>query len=755
VLRRMCEDQLPMQWHRAKLTKVLFRGPEIPIFMWVAEHVQKYHALPKVETLVQAWPVMSAVSTPEPSSYYVEKVENAYFYGVINQANIESQAALKANQDDHHTARRILRMAGQSIAEQQFRTRVMDMVVDGSKAVWNEYHGVGKTQNLCWFGWDYMDHQSGGVGPGDLVSFVGRPAQGKASALSAKVLTVKGWKTMADIQVGDQLASVDGQPSEVLGVYPQGVQPLYELQFQDGRKTKVSADHLWEVWYREWDGPKVETTMQLIARLEQKRYVNRLSVRLFSGKYGQPVDTEFSPYLLGVLLGDGCMSKHNEVVLTSADQQIVDAVGKELRFHGLDLVVAGDLQYRVVDHRYGGSRGINRVVQWLTGFDLMGVKSSEKAIPQVFMDASRAQRLELLQGLMDTDGTAGKDGTTQFCSTSRVLAEQVQYLCRSIGGKSRIRTKTTSHQDAFIVSLMLEDRSEVFKLGRKKQRVAGMKTTHTNHRLVLSSIKAVEHEVCQCIAVSHPSKLYVTDDFVVTHNTWMMLYIALHNWRVHKKNVLFVSMEMSPLAIAQRVAAMYTQTPYGQLKVGGFSSQTYKKFEQAMAHFETETAKFWLVDGNLAVGVEEIYDLADILECQLVDIDGAYLLRHQDRRLNRFERVAENVRAIKTMTSNQEIPTFCSWQFSRSAVKAKAQKGQVQEKAGMEDIGMSDEIPQVSSIALAMDQDDSVETMVQRWIRVLKGRSGEVGGFPINWLFDVMDFGQAQPKDKQKPLEYI
>jgi hypothetical protein len=191
------------------------------------------------------------------------------------------------------------------------------------------------------------------------------------------------------------------------------------------------------------------------------------------------------------------------------------------------------------------------------------------------------------------------------------------------------------------------------------------------------------------------------------------------------------------------------------LKKSGFSSSTYKKFEASMMEFKSEEAKFYCVDGNLAVSVEEIYDLADLLECDLVDIDGAYLCRHPNARLDRFTRVAENVRIMKQATGDR--CTLASWQFARSAVKGKSKdaKGQTSEKAGMEDIGMSDEIPQVSSIVLAMDQEDSVETLIQRRIRLLKGRGGEIGGFNINWGFDTMDFTQAVDAEEQKKMTAI
>jgi replicative DNA helicase len=152
-----------------------------------------------------------------------------------------------------------------------------------------------------------------------------------------------------------------------------------------------------------------------------------------------------------------------------------------------------------------------------------------------------------------------------------------------------------------------------------------------------------------------------------------------------------------------------------------------------------EPADMYVVDGNLAASVDDIYRLAAQLKVAAVYIDGAYLLRHKNARLDRFTKVAENTERMKQLTGDCGLPTFASWQFNREAAK-KAKKGD--EKVGLEDIGMSDAIAQCSSIVLGLFQEESVETMHQRQVDVLKGRNGEVGQFSINWLFDVMNFDE-------------
>jgi replicative DNA helicase len=240
--------------------------------------------------------------------------------------------------------------------------------------------------------------------------------------------------------------------------------------------------------------------------------------------------------------------------------------------------------------------------------------------------------------------------------------------------------------------------------------------------------------------------------------TFLSLNTGLFNWRL-KRSVLFVSMEMSPIPILQRIAAMYGHTDLTQLKQGGYSTtapkggtSTYKKFVEGLQGMAHEEAKFYVIDGNLAASVDDIYELAAQLQVDIVIIDGAYLCRHKNPRLDRYTKVAENVELMKQHTTAIERPTFASWQFNRDAGKKKGEG----KKGGMEDIAFSDAIGQISSVVLGLFQEDTVETLYQRHVDVLKGRNGEIGGFDIEWLFDTMRFNQINTQAQaEAELEYV
>lgn len=227
--------------------------------------------------------------------------------------------------------------------------------------------------------------------------------------------------------------------------------------------------------------------------------------------------------------------------------------------------------------------------------------------------------------------------------------------------------------------------------------------------------------------------------------TFMLVRTALQNWQHLGARPLIVSMEMTPLSLSQRMAAMYAEVNLTQLRSHSFATASEKKFRGGLERISAEGQDLFIVDGNLAATAEEVYMLASNLNCDSIYIDGAYMLKHPNVRLDRFTRVAENVELMKQYGSQLGIPTVASWQLNRDAAK-KSQKGSKNapaQKSGLEDIGYSDAIGQISSIVIALMEPESVETLNRRVLSLMKGRNGEVGEFAINWDFMRMDFNQC------------
>lgn len=232
--------------------------------------------------------------------------------------------------------------------------------------------------------------------------------------------------------------------------------------------------------------------------------------------------------------------------------------------------------------------------------------------------------------------------------------------------------------------------------------------------------------------------------------TWLMLWVALNVWKITGQPVVFVSMEIMAQKIVERLAALYTGTAMDFFKTGMAPTMftgdkklpTKKKVQTMLKELEgSDMPPFIVVDGNLTAAVTDVVSVVQQFKPGAVFIDGAYMLQNGQTK-SLYEAVAVNCNLLKQrVATDLGCPTFCSWQFSRELEKLK--KGQ---KPGLEHIGYSDVIGQVSTIVLGLFQDDdqsNVESLYHRKISVLKGRDGEVGEFLVHWDFKRMVFAEV------------
>jgi phosphate starvation-inducible PhoH-like protein len=314
--------------------------------------------------------------------------------------------------------------------------------------------------------------------------------RGRAQPVFTKVLTPNGFRPIGGLQVGDFVIGSDGRPTEVLGVFPQGFKEIYRLYFQDDSSTLASGDHLWSVYTRadRYRGkpPRVLQTKEMIGNLRKAHY-RRYELPLLSAPVSfasRPVPLD--PYALGLLVGDGCITR-----------------------------------------RLG----------------LAGTRSSTKFIPEAYLLNSPEVRLAVLQGLLDSDGgpITQQDRTCriQFTTVSDRLRDDVVFLVQSLGGVVYRRTgpaagrkprsargRNVQHRsDAHVLDIRLPDGVVPFRLARKAAKY-GAAGGGRPMRFV-DRIEPAGTEQAVCIQVAAPDSLYVTEDFLLTHNTLNDAFIVL------------------------------------------------------------------------------------------------------------------------------------------------------------------------------------------------------------------------------------
>lgn len=409
---------------------------------------------------------------------------------------------------------------------------------------------------------------NGGLRRGEMMVIGARPKHGKAQPLDAKVLTSVGWATMGSLKVGDALASIDGLSSAVTGVFPQGRKQVYRVTFTDGRSAECCDEHLWRVHHRQWAQPKVLSTANIRALMDKPTMKGRLWIDSANGEFGSHAKLPLDPWLLGALLGDGDMTQAT-IRFSKTEEQILSLVRNALP-EQVGMTYAGGCDWRLSkkDGKRGGTDS-NPLTAAIRALGLAGCKSEEKFIPVMYMAADRYSRLCILRGLMDTDGWVEKDGSVKFQSSSLQLAKDVQTLARSLGYWCFMRSRETGYKKdgvfhpclpAYCLAISGEGIDELFLFDGKRERVAGRVKFR---EVVFKSIEAVREAECQCISVSHESSLYVTDDYVVTHNTALALQMARNMARDY--SVLFISQEMPVMQLMHRHTAAMGDCDLGRI----------------------------------------------------------------------------------------------------------------------------------------------------------------------------------------------
>jgi len=381
----------------------------------------------------------------------------------------------------------------------------------------------------------------------DLTILHGAPGTGKASAIDAKVYTPTGPVLMKDIRIGDVVCTPNGKTSSVIGVFPQGTIDIYRISFSDGTSTEVSGDHLWEVSdIRSAGSRRIISTIQILNSYKDKFGRSKYCIPITNDVYFEHKDVHINPYVLGCLLGDGSMTLA-EPRLTSADEDILVEVGSNLDQDYILKKCHRKYDYRLSRKLPRKIKKENNYTSLLKKYNLHGKLSYQKFIPKDYIYNSVDVRLAVLQGLMDTDGYVEKSGSPYFCTTSKQLADDVSEIVQSLGGLVRRRQRITTYSYkgkkkfgrlSYSVLIQMNDHSRIFKLKRKKEKL-GLRNKYKVKRII-SNIEKIDKKEAKCILLNDTDHLYLTDYFIVTHNTHLATIFGLQQliWGNYQKLII-------------------------------------------------------------------------------------------------------------------------------------------------------------------------------------------------------------------------
>lgn len=383
-----------------------------------------------------------------------------------------------------------------------------------------------------------------------LVLGGGAAGGGKMGLLDSTICTPFGFKKVRDLKIGDIISSATtGGQQRIIHLHPIATVDFYRVHFADGTCFDCSEGHLWQLHQ---DRIRTRKTYvegnQLKERIWETRKIYEWVKRKQAGMYkgsnliiplcapvqftlanmiGHP--KTIAPYILGALLGNGCMTdsmlSSHYVELTTMDEEIVE----RFRLAGYNMT-----RFRQIEKNKANNYLIKspQLINALRTIKLAGHNSSDKFIPLQYKYGTIEERRELIRGLMDTHGYVNSRGHLSYSTISRLLAEDIAFIIRSLGGKACIKKNKSSYRDknenqveyndVYDIYIVTRFDPELVSLTRKKERCR-YEFNGGNSELGkrITDVEYIGKREGRCITVDEPCGLYVADDFTVTHNSYL------------------------------------------------------------------------------------------------------------------------------------------------------------------------------------------------------------------------------------------
>ena len=468
------------------------------------------------------------------------------------------------------------------------------------------------------------------------------PGNGKAQPDNALVLTKNGYAEIKDLAIGEDIYGEDGKLHQVIGKFDRGVKSIYKVYFHDGTSTECCNEHLWTVIDHKDKTTKTVTLDDIIATgmsfgsATDSRW--RYDIPITKAvTFEQDNSLLIDPYLLGYLLGDGHLSKVSAISFSVHDSDAPETIAQlsSLVPNGCAIVKASSkYNYNIKLAEHNGIKKTfgtfnNPLKQLLKSYSLLDTNSYTKFIPKDFLFASIEHRIALVQGLMDTDGTVSvqkKGGCSLFYSTaSAQLAKDFASLVESLGGTCSVRERKGKSymykgekrygNPWYSCYLKLpKDSFTPFRLSRKAELYNSLRAHQ--QREPYRSIRAIEYvgdKHAYCIMTNNPTHLYLTNNFIVTHNTsWTLRLVEAYFNKIWARSepkcrALFISVPRFLLALKDNITNKSEYVEYIKENVleadlvvfDDLGSKIGSEFE--LSHLLS------IIDNRLSLGKSNIY----------------------------------------------------------------------------------------------------------------------------------------------------
>lgn len=352
--------------------------------------------------------------------------------------------------------------------------------------------------------------------------------------LYSKILTPGGWTTMGEINIGDVVSTPNGIPAKVKTLSPITKKMTYKIETKEGGVTYASGEHLWNIEYGKKE--RLMTTLEIKKELEgentykkKNMFLPSISVQEFNiGK-----KLLLDPYLVGYLIGAGIIGgSHVRVAIGDNDAKeslynLRNSIAKNFSEYTIERTSNKNYAYTISKNKKGTAKG-NKIRECLEHYNLLG-KADTKRIPIEYLQSSIENRIELLRGLIDSDGTIrkarGYSSEVTYTSINYDLLVDIRELVKSLGGRGKISQKTDGGPTKVLGVLRNSKPSYIISISglnfipAKLKRKAANYVQSRSQREKIVRITEHKEELVRCIGLDDTAHLYITDDYIPTHNS--------------------------------------------------------------------------------------------------------------------------------------------------------------------------------------------------------------------------------------------
>ena len=553
-------------------------------------------------------------------------------------------------------------------------------------------------------GFAELNKMTTGFGKGDLVIIAARPAMGKCLGLGTKVVMYDGTlKNVEDVKVGDQLMGDDSTPRNVLSL-ARGREKMFWVRQNKGIDYRVNESHILSLKRSRNEGKHKHGD---ILNIDVKEY-NTKSKRFHSNYKGYKVSIDFKkqklaidPYFLGLWLGDGASSN---VSIASIDGEIIEYLSQYAQKLDLQLSEQHPKDKCPVYSITSGKRGVSNKKDKSLQKKLreIGVLNN-KHIPHSYIQNSEKNRLQLLAGLIDSDGYYDdRFHVFEIVQKNEVLTRQIKYLADSLGFRVSFKTKKARIKkinyecDVYRIRIVGNLDKIPTKVARKQARLLLSKREHT-HTGIKVEYDKVDDYYGFTIDGNH---LFLLEDMTVTHNTSFILN-TVNSLIMNGKGVAFFSLEMPAEQLMLRLLSIQTSIPLQKLRVGDMNDNQWSSLNGAIDRMNS--AKLY-VDDQGSLNINQLRSKLRKLKNQHPEIEIAVIdylqimqgIGKQDRHIQ----VSEISRGLKMLARELEMPIVALSQLNRG-VESRNDK-----RPMLSDIRESGSIEQDADIILFVYRDD-------------------------------------------------